>query len=75
MFDLGVLVSTLTHRSITSIVVLLFVWTVFVLSVPKISPMVAEILYPVESQQIENLREALVRKNLEAELDQRRREL
>jgi len=75
MFMLGMLVSTLTHRSITSIVVLLFVWTVLILAVPKISPMLAEVLYPVKSQQVANLQKELARKSLERELDQKLREL
>ena len=75
MFMLGMLASTLTHRSITSIVVLLFVWTVLVLAVPKISPMLAEVVYPVKSQQVANLQKELARKSLEDELDQKRREL
>lgn len=75
MFSLGILVSTLTHRSITSIVALLFVWTVLVLSLPKISPMIAEIIYPVQSQQVVSLQKLLARQNLEKELDQKRREL
>lgn len=75
MFNLGIFVSTLTHRSITSIVTLLFVWTVLVLSLPKMSPMIAEILYPAESQQVLNLRKLLTRQNLEKELDRKEREL
>ena len=75
MFNLGILVSTLTHRSITSIVSLLFVWTVLVLSVPKISPMIAEILYPVKSDQVKDLQRLLIRENLEKEFDRKRREL
>lgn len=47
MFNLGILISSLTHRSNTSIIALLFVWTVFVLTLPKISPMVAEIIYQI----------------------------
>lgn len=75
MFTLGLIVTCLTHRSSTSIVLLLFVWTILVLSLPKISPMISEILYPVESQQVFNLRRSLVAETLEKELDQKRREL
>ena len=75
MFNLGILISSLTHRSNTSIIALLFVWTICVLTLPKISPMVAEIIYPVKSQQVINLQKMLVRQNLERELDKKRREL
>jgi hypothetical protein len=72
MFNLGLLVSTLTHRSLTSIVVLLFVWTLLVLAMPKISPMIAEIVYPVKSEQVLSLEKLLLRQNLERELDEKR---
>jgi len=67
MFNLGILISSLTHRSITSIVALLFIWAVLVLSLPKISPMVAEIVYPVTSQQVLNIQKTMARENLEKE--------
>ncbi len=75
MFLLGILVSTLTQRSITSIVVLLFIWAVLVLTLPKISPMLAEIIYPVNSPMVVRLQEDLARQNLEKEYDLRKREL
>jgi ABC-2 type transport system permease protein len=75
MFNLGMLVSTLTHRSITSIVTLLFLWTILVLSWPKISPMIAKILYPVESEQVHRLEKSLARADIIRERDKKRREL
>ncbi len=75
MFNLGILVSTLTHRSINSIVMLLFIWTILVLSVPKISPMIAEIIHPIKSQQVINLEKKLIRSNLDKQLDRELREL
>ncbi|MBT4484672.1 MAG: ABC transporter permease subunit [Candidatus Latescibacteria bacterium] len=75
IFNLGMLVSTLTHQSMTSMISLLFIWTVFVLVVPKISPMIAQILYPVKSQQVFNIEKQVARADIENELDQKRREL
>ncbi|MDZ7292415.1 MAG: ABC transporter permease [candidate division KSB1 bacterium] len=75
IFNLSIFISSLTHRSSTSLVIALFAWTVFVLSLPKISPMIAEILYPVESQQVLNLRKTLTRENILKELDKERRDL
>jgi ABC-type transport system involved in multi-copper enzyme maturation permease subunit len=75
MCNLGLLISTLTHRSIISMITLLFIWTALVLSWPKISPMIATILYPVKPQQVNNSEKQLARQNLENELDRARREL
>ncbi len=72
--NLGLLISTLTHRSITSMVTVFFVWTVLVLSWPRISPMIATILSPVKSQQVYLAEKAMIRQNIEKELDGARRE-
>jgi ABC-type transport system involved in multi-copper enzyme maturation permease subunit len=75
MFNLGILVSALTHRSITAIVTLLFIWAIFVLSMPKISPMIAEIIYPIESQQVFNIKKAMARDDVTKELKEKSGEL
>ncbi|MFX0204201.1 MAG: ABC transporter permease, partial [Candidatus Hodarchaeota archaeon] len=75
MVSLGVFVSTLTHTSLTSIVMLLFVWVILVLAIPKVSPMIAEIFYPIESQSIVSLRKQIASEDIEREFDQKRREL
>jgi ABC-type transport system involved in multi-copper enzyme maturation permease subunit len=75
MFNLGVLVSTLTHRTITSITALLFIWAIIVLSIPKVSPMIAGVIYPIKSQQVINTQKSIVRENLEKELDDKSDEI
>jgi ABC-type transport system involved in multi-copper enzyme maturation permease subunit len=75
MVGLGICISTLTHTSLTSIVILLFVWVILVLAVPKVSPMIAEIIYPVESQSVLSLRKQIASKNVKEEYDQKRKEL
>lgn len=48
-FCLGIFVSTLTRHSAVSFLVLLFVWVLLVLVVPKGSMMLADQLYPIPS--------------------------
>ncbi|MCG7851090.1 MAG: ABC transporter permease, partial [Methanosarcinaceae archaeon] len=48
-FMLGMFVSSRTHRSAISFLVLLFIWVVFVTIIPKISVMVAAQLRPIPS--------------------------
>lgn len=48
-FMLGMFVSSRTHRSATSFLVLLFMWVAFVTIIPKISVMVAAQLHPIPS--------------------------
>jgi ABC-type transport system involved in multi-copper enzyme maturation permease subunit len=67
MICLGVCISTFTRRPMSSIVLLFFVWAMFLVGVPKVSPMVAEILYPVESGSIVDLTKRMVRDDIERE--------
>ncbi|MFC1604764.1 ABC transporter permease [Planctomycetota bacterium] len=46
---LGICVSTWTHYSINSMVVVFLVWTVMILAIPKLSPRIARVLYPIDS--------------------------
>ena len=48
-FALGVLISTLTTRPSTAIVVLLFLWTLFVFVIPNLSPYLAKVISPIPS--------------------------
>ncbi len=75
MVSLGIFVSTLTHTSLTSIVMLLFVWVILVLAIPKVSPMIAETIYPIESKSIISLRKQIASEDIKEEFDQKRREL
>jgi len=75
MVALGVLVSARTVRPTTALVTLLLLWTLMVLVIPKASPMVAAVVYPVDSPQVHDLRKQLLRQNLTREWDQARREL
>ena len=48
-FALGVLISILTTRPSTAIMVLLFLWTLFVFVIPNLSPNLAKTLSPIPS--------------------------
>ena len=48
-FALGILISTLTTRPSTAIMVLLFLWTLFVFVIPNLSPNLAKTLSPIPS--------------------------
>jgi len=75
MVCLGVCLSTFTHSSITSIMVAFLVWVILVLGIPKVSPMVAEVVYPIESRNVASLTQRIAREQIEAEFDQKKRQL
>jgi len=66
-FNLGLLVSTLTRRSLTAQISLLFIWVLLIFVLPRASHIAARIVHPVKTQQTVNLEKALVRKNIEDE--------
>jgi len=50
-FTLGMLISTLTHKAATSLLVSLFVWVCWILVIPNLAPVIAKILSPVPTLQ------------------------
>lgn len=75
MFTIGIFVSIWTGRSTTSIMTLLFFWVFLVFVIPKTSPMLAEILYPVKSKQVISMEIKLAVQNFENELNEKRADL
>ena len=65
MVTLGVLISAATRKPIISMTVSLFVWVIMVLALPKVSPMLARIIYPVEAEQVVNLRKHMALEDIE----------
>jgi len=75
MVSLGICVSTLTHGSIASIMMLFLVWVMAVLGIPKMSPMVAEAVYPIESRNVVDLTQRIAREDIEREFNDKKEEL
>jgi len=74
MVSLGVCISTFTSNSMGSIVLLFFVWAMFILGVPRMSPMIAESIYPVESGSVFSFRKRLARDEIEKQFEQVKKE-
>ena len=75
MVSLGICISAFTKQSIDSIVLAFFVWVTLVLAVPKVSPMVADILYPVESINVFYSTKRLIAEDIDYELVEERETL
>jgi ABC-type transport system involved in multi-copper enzyme maturation permease subunit len=67
MVTLGVLLSTLTHKTITSMTMCLLAWVVFTLAIPKISPMIARVVCPTESQEVISMRKKMTLEEIDKE--------
>ena len=66
-FTLGILISALTRRTITSFLVALFAWVILVLVLPNIGTLVARELEPVESAQQSQVRKYSMKREMEDE--------
>ncbi len=68
---LGIFISTVTHRSATALLVSLFVWVIWILVIPNLSPVIARIASPVPTlQKIEGEKAAI-----DQEMTVRKREI
>jgi ABC-type transport system involved in multi-copper enzyme maturation permease subunit len=75
MFNLGLWISALTRNSILSVNVLLLIWIILGLVVPKISPIIGAAIYPVESTSVFESKKALLRYNISKEWDKEEEDL
>jgi len=66
-FVLGLFVSTLTHQSKTALIVLMFIWVVLVLGVPRLSIMAAKVIRPVDDDTVVALRIRLLTESIQNE--------
>lgn len=74
-FGLGMLISTLTHRSGTSLMVALFTWVILVLTIPNIMPILArEIIQIPSTGKMAGEREAIQREEFERTQDEIRQQ-
>lgn len=47
-FTLGLLISTLTHRSATALILVLFIWVIWVLGIPRAGILTAKVIKPIQ---------------------------
>jgi ABC-type transport system involved in multi-copper enzyme maturation permease subunit len=66
-FLLGILVSTLTRQSKTTLIMLMLVWVVLVLGVPRLSIMAAKVLRPVDDDSVVVMRKQLLVDSIQKE--------
>jgi ABC-type transport system involved in multi-copper enzyme maturation permease subunit len=67
MFNLGLWISALTQSSTLSINILLLIWIILGLVIPKASPIIGAAIYPVESTGVFESKRTLLRNDIEKE--------
>lgn len=73
--NIGIFISSMTQKSLNSKIMLLFMWVIFVLTIPKISNMITQVIYPVKSRQVLNLEKRMAIDNLNRERGNRLKEI
>jgi len=75
MVSLGLCISAFTRNSMDSIVLAFFVWAMLAICIPKVSPMVADVLYPVEGANVFDTNKRLIADDIDHELVEEREAL
>jgi hypothetical protein len=74
MVSLGICISTFTRHAMGSLVLLFFVWAMLVLGVPKVCPMLAEAIYPLQGDTGISFTKRLAREDIERQFEQVKKE-
>jgi len=72
-FSLGLLISCFTHRSSTSLVISLFVWTILVFLIPNLGNILARQFVPVPTVQQLELKREQIKEKFRPEINELRR--
>jgi ABC-type transport system involved in multi-copper enzyme maturation permease subunit len=75
MVSLGLCISAFTRNSMDSIVLAFFVWVLLAICIPKVSPMLADVLYPVEGANVFDTNKRLIADDIDQELVEERETL
>ena len=67
LFNLGFFISTVTSSSLTSVIILLFVWVFSAFFIPKVSPMIAQIVYPIDAEEVFETKKKTLIEDMEQE--------
>ena len=75
MVSLGLCISAFTRNSMDSIVLAFFVWAILAICIPKVSPMIADVLYAVEGANVFDTNKRLIADDIDHELVEEREAL
>jgi ABC-type transport system involved in multi-copper enzyme maturation permease subunit len=75
LFNIGLFLSIITRSSGTSVTASLLLWVLIAIIIPKVSPMIAQIVYPIETEELVNKQKTMKRDEIRNELDQARGDL
>jgi ABC-type transport system involved in multi-copper enzyme maturation permease subunit len=75
LFNLGILLSIKTRNSGASITASLLLWILMAIVIPKISPMIAQVVYPIETEEVVNKQKTMKRNEIQEDLNKAKSDL
>jgi ABC-type transport system involved in multi-copper enzyme maturation permease subunit len=75
LFNMGILLSIITRNSGSSITASLLLWVLITIIIPKISPMIAQVTYPIETEEMVNRQKSMKRDEIHSEFGKASKDL
>jgi ABC-type transport system involved in multi-copper enzyme maturation permease subunit len=75
LFCIGTYISIAGRSTFLSMIASLFVYVIFAMLIPKLSPMMAQVIHPVKSIQVHNTEKNILREEITANRENEKREL
>jgi ABC-type transport system involved in multi-copper enzyme maturation permease subunit len=75
LFNIGILLSIKTRNSGASITASLLLWVLIAIIIPKVSPMIAQVVHPIKTEEVVNKQKSMKRDEIRSELDKTSSEL
>ena len=75
LFCIGIYISIISRSTFLSMIASLFVYVVFAMLIPKLSPMTAQVIHPVKSIQVHNTEKNILREDIIANRENEKRDL
>lgn len=75
LFNIGILISIKTRNTGASITASLLIWVLIAIIIPKVSPMISQVVYPIETEEVVNKQKNMKREEIRNEFDKARSDL
>jgi ABC-2 type transport system permease protein len=75
LFNLGIFISIISRSTFLAMIISLFIYVLFAMLIPKISPMMAQVIHPVKSLQVHNMEKNLLREQIVDDRENEKKEL
>ncbi len=75
LYNIGTFISIISRTTFLSMVISLFVYVIFAMLIPKLSPMLAQVIFPVKSIQVHNTEKNILREEITTNRENKKKKL